>query len=148
MDQPKKTKNRFAHLQDPLVLILGSQSGVRVDDEIFVNIGYGYDIRCEAVAESGTVSLADQHKIEGRDSKGHHHELSTSHVDRFDGAFTTELQAWIRSVEIGQTSGPSSWDGYAAAVVCDAGVTSLLGDAGTVKIEMIDRPALYDPAPV
>jgi myo-inositol 2-dehydrogenase/D-chiro-inositol 1-dehydrogenase len=144
VDKPKKTRNRFPHLQDPLVLILESESGVRVDDEIFVNIGYAYDIRCEAVAETGTVSLADQHKIERRDSHGHHNELSTSHVDRFDGAFTTELQAWIRSVEIGQTSGPSSWDGYAAATVCDAGVKALMEDAGTVAIEMIDKPALYD----
>jgi myo-inositol 2-dehydrogenase/D-chiro-inositol 1-dehydrogenase len=143
VDKPKKTRNRFPHLQDPLVLILESQSGVRVDDEIFVNIGYGYDIRCEAVAETGTVALADQHKIERRDSHGHHHGLSTSHVDRFDGAFTTELQAWIRSVEIGQTSGPSSWDGYAAAAVCDAGVKALMGDVGTVRIEMIDKPAFY-----
>ena len=143
VDRPKKTRNRFPHLQDPLVLILESESGVRVDDEIFVNIGYAYDIRCEAVGETGTVSLADQHKIELRDRHGHHNELSTSHVDRFDGAFTTELRAWIRSVENGVTYGPSSWDGYAAAVVCDAGVKALLGDAGTVAIEMIQRPAFY-----
>jgi len=143
VDKPKKTRNRFPHLLDPLVVILESESGVRVDDEIFVNIGYAYDIRCEAVAETGTVSLADQHKIELRDTRGHHNDLSTSHVDRFDGAFTTELQAWIRSVEEGVASGPSSWDGYAAAAVCDAGVKALMGDVGTVAIEMIERPAFY-----
>ena len=54
VDTPKKTSLRFPHLQDPLVLILTSASGVRVDDEIFVNCQYGYDIRCEAVAEKGT----------------------------------------------------------------------------------------------
>lgn len=64
-------------------------------------------------------------------------------MDGFDGAFTTELQAWIRSVEICKTSGPFSWDGSAAATVCDAGVKALMGDAGTITIEMIDRPALY-----
>jgi myo-inositol 2-dehydrogenase/D-chiro-inositol 1-dehydrogenase len=69
--------------------------------------------------------------------------LSTSHVDRFDGAFTTELQLWIRSVEIDKASGPSSWDGYAAAVVCDAGVKALMGDAGTIAITMIDKPEFY-----
>jgi myo-inositol 2-dehydrogenase/D-chiro-inositol 1-dehydrogenase len=143
VDRPKKTRNRFPHLQDPLVLVLESQSGVRVDDEIFVNIGYAYDIRCEAVAETGTVSLADQHRIERRDNHGDRHDLPTSHVDRFDGAFTTELQAWIRSVEIGEASGPSSWDGYAAAAVCDAGVKALLGDVGAVAVEMIERPAFY-----
>ena len=144
VDKPKKTRNRFAHLQDPLVLILESASGVRVDDEIFVNIQYGYDIRCEAVAETGTVSLADQHKVERRDGGGHHNALATSHVDRFDGAFTTELQSWIRSVEIAKTSGPSSWDGYAAAVVCDAGVQALAEDGRTVPITMIAKPSFYD----
>ena len=143
VDRPKKTRNRFPHLQDPLILILETESGVRVDDEIFVNIRYGYDIRCEAVAETGTVSLGDQHQIERRDGNGHHNQLSTNHVDRFDGAFSTELQAWIRSVEVGAATGPSAWDGYAAAVVCDAGVTALLGDAGTVAITMIEKPVFY-----
>ena len=55
VDKPKKTSLRFEHLQDPLVLILETESGVRVDDEIFVNCQFGYDIRCEAVAEKGTV---------------------------------------------------------------------------------------------
>ena len=57
VDKPKKTSLRFEHLQDPLVLVLETESGVRVDDEIFVNCQFGYDIRCEAVAEKGTVSL-------------------------------------------------------------------------------------------
>lgn len=143
VDRPKKTKNRFPHLQDPIILILESQSGVRVDDEIFVNIRYGYDIRCEAVSETGTVSLADQHKIERRDRFGHRNALPGDHVARFDGAFTAELQAWIRSVEAGVVSGPSAWDGYAAAAVCDAGVKSLMGQAGTVPVSMVDKPAFY-----
>lgn len=143
VDRPKKTRNRFPHLQDPLVLILETESGVRVDDEIFVNSQYAYDIRCEAVCESGTVSLTDQHKIARRNGGRNHSALAASHVDRFDGAFTTELQAWIRSVETGKVAGPSSWDGYAAAVVCDAGVKALLGDGGTVMIAMIEKPAFY-----
>ena len=65
VDKPKKTSLRFEHLQDPLVLVLETESGVRVDDEIFVNCQFGYDIRCEAVAEKGTVSLADQNAIDG-----------------------------------------------------------------------------------
>jgi myo-inositol 2-dehydrogenase/D-chiro-inositol 1-dehydrogenase len=143
VDKPKKTRSRFPHLQDPIVLILESESGVRVDDEIFVNSTYAYDIRCEAVGETGTVSLTDQHNVELRHGGRLHHGLAADHVDRFDGAFTTELQSWLRSVEIGEVSGPSSWDGYAAAVVCDAGVKALMGDAGVVAITMIQKPDLY-----
>ena len=70
VDTPKRTSLRFEHLQDPLVLVLETESGVRVDDEIFVNCQYGYDIRCEAVAEKGTVSLSDQEAVTVRDGSG------------------------------------------------------------------------------
>ena len=142
VDKPKKTSLRFEHLQDPLVLILETESGVRVDDEIFVNCQFGYDIRCEAVAEKGTVSLADQNAIEVRDSSGHRNSVARDHNDRFWGAFVTEVQEWINGVADGAHSGSTSWDGYAAASVCDAGVKALTDD-GVVTVEMIAKPAFY-----
>lgn len=141
-DKPKKTSLRFEHLQDPLVLILTSESGVRVDDEIFVNCQYGYDIRCEAVAEKGVVALADQNVTDVRDLKGARNKITRDHNDRFYGAFVTEVQEWINAVAEGRHTGSSSWDGYAAAVVCDAGVKSLT-ESGEVAIEMIPKPAFY-----
>jgi myo-inositol 2-dehydrogenase/D-chiro-inositol 1-dehydrogenase len=142
VDKPKKTKLRFGHLQDPLVLILMSESGVRVDDEVFVNHQYGYDIRCEAVAEKGVVSLGDQNVIDVRDAGGARNRIAKDHNDRFYGAFVTEVQEWIAAVSEGRHTGSSSWDGYAAAVVCDAGVQALTAD-GEVAITMIAKPALY-----
>ncbi|MCA0296480.1 MAG: Gfo/Idh/MocA family oxidoreductase [Actinobacteria bacterium] len=142
VDKPKKTSLRFAHLQDPLVLILTSESGVRVDDEVFVNCQFGYDIRCEAVAEKGVVSLADQNVVDVRDLHGARNRISRDHNDRFFGAFVTEVQEWITAVSEGRHTGSSSWDGYAAAVVCDAGVQALTAD-GEVPIVMIDKPAFY-----
>jgi myo-inositol 2-dehydrogenase/D-chiro-inositol 1-dehydrogenase len=142
VDKPKKTTLRFGHLQDPLVLILTSESGVRVDDEVFVNAQFGYDIRCEAVAEKGVVSLADQNVIDVRDAGGARNRIARDHNDRFYGAFVTEVQEWITAVSEGRHTGSSSWDGYAAAVVCDAGVQALSAD-GEVAITMIARPALY-----
>jgi len=142
VDTPKKTSLRFPHLQDPLVLILTSASGVRVDDEIFVNCQFGYDIRCEAVAEKGTVSLADQNAIEVRDGSGHRNAIAGDHNDRFRGAFVSEVQEWISAVARGEHTGSTSWDGYAAACVCDAGVKALTED-GEVAVEMIERPQFY-----
>lgn len=142
VDKPKKTSLRFEHLQDPLVLILETESGVRVDDEIFVNCQFGYDIRCEAVAEKGTVTLADQHAIEVRDGSGHRNAIARDHNERFWAAFVTEVQEWISAVAVGEHSGSTSWDGYAAACVCDAGVRALTDD-GVVKVEMIAKPAFY-----
>jgi myo-inositol 2-dehydrogenase/D-chiro-inositol 1-dehydrogenase len=142
VDKPKKTTLRFPHLQDPLVLILTSESGVRVDDEVFVNHQYGYDIRCEAVAEKGVVSLGDQNVINVRDAGGARNRIARDHNDRFYGAFVTEVQEWITAVAEGRHTGSSSWDGYAAAVVCDAGVQALTAD-GEVAITMIAKPTLY-----
>lgn len=142
VDKPKKTSLRFPHLQDPLVLILTSESGVRVDDEVFVNHQYGYDIRCEAVAEKGCVSLADQNVIDVRDAYGSRNRICRDHNDRFYGAFVTEVQEWITAVSEGRHTGSSSWDGYAAAVVCDAGVQALTAD-GEVPITMIAKPEFY-----
>lgn len=142
VDKPKKTSLRFPHLQDPLVLVLSSESGVRVSDEVFVNCQFGYDIRCEAVAEKGVVSLADQNVIDVRDAQGARNRIARDHNDRFWGAFVTEVQEWITAVSEGRHTGSSSWDGYAAAVVCDAGVQALTAE-GEVPITMIEKPAFY-----
>jgi myo-inositol 2-dehydrogenase/D-chiro-inositol 1-dehydrogenase len=142
VDKPKRTSKRFEHLQDPLVLILTTESGVRVDDEVFVNCQYGYDIRCELVAEEGIVALGDQEKVLLRDRRGAHNHIVMDHNERFWGAFVTEVQEWIAAASRGEHTGSSAWDGYAAAVVCDAGVKALTED-GEVAIEMIPKPALY-----
>jgi myo-inositol 2-dehydrogenase/D-chiro-inositol 1-dehydrogenase len=142
VDKPKRTSKRHEHLQDPLVLVLESESHVRVDDEVFVNCQYGYDIRCELVAEDGVVSLGDQEKVVQRDAHGRHNRIAMDHNERFDQAFATEVQDWINAAAQGGASGSSSWDGYAAACVCDAGVKALTTD-GSVKVEMIAKPELY-----
>jgi myo-inositol 2-dehydrogenase/D-chiro-inositol 1-dehydrogenase len=94
------------------------------------------------VAEKGTVSLADQNAIEVRDGSGHRNSIARDHNDRFWGAFVSEVQEWINGVAAGEHSGSSSWDGYAAACVCDAGVKALTDD-GVVKVEMIAKPDFY-----
>jgi len=142
VDTPKKTSLRFPHLQDPLVLILTSTSGVRVDDEIFVNCQFGYDIRCEAVAERGTVSLSDQELTSVRTNFTAGNKITRDHNERFRGAFITEVQEWISAVARGEHTGSTAWDGYAAASVCDAGVRALTED-GEVAVQMIERPVFY-----
>ena len=62
--------------------------------------------------------------------------------ERFIGAYDVEFQEWIDAVRDGATFGPSSWDGYAAAVVSDAAVEAL-HSGERVAVELIDKPALY-----
>lgn len=142
VDQPKKTSLAAEHLQDPLVLVLTTASGVRVDDEIFVNCQFGYDIRCEAVAEKGTISLSDQNVTSWRRGFNAGNAIVRDHNERFRTAFITEVQEWIDAVARGEHTGSTSWDGYAAACVCDAGVRALTDD-GVVDVQMIDKPAFY-----
>ncbi len=142
VDKPKRTSKRFEHLQDPLVLVMTTTSGVRIDVEVFVNCQFGYDIRCEVVAEDGTMSLSDQNHITTRKQQMNTNLIARGHDDRFYDAFVTEVQQWIDNVATGTQSGPNAWDGYAAACVCDAGVKALTDD-GVVAVHMIDKPDLY-----
>ncbi|MDO5627608.1 MAG: Gfo/Idh/MocA family oxidoreductase [Mobilicoccus sp.] len=142
VDTPKKTSKRFEHLQDPLVFIMRSESGIYMDDEVFVNNQHSYDIQCEAVAELGTIRLSDQHLVERTGQPGRFNRLTMDHNQRFFGAFVTEVQEWITAVANGEHTGSSSWDGYAAACVCDAGVQALESE-DWVTVDMIDKPDFY-----
>jgi myo-inositol 2-dehydrogenase/D-chiro-inositol 1-dehydrogenase len=142
VDKPKPTSNRFPHLQDPLVVVMTTQSGAILYDEVFVNIQYGYDIRCEVVMETGTMALSDQNLTDRRDACGARNRITRDHNDRFHAAFNAELQQWIKAVEAGVHTGSTAWDGYAAAVVCDAGVKAIETGASE-PVSLIDKPTLY-----
>ena len=44
---------------------------------------------------------------------------------RFAPAYQDELQDWVNAVSRGEPTGPTAWDGYAAAAVSEAAVVSL-----------------------
>jgi myo-inositol 2-dehydrogenase/D-chiro-inositol 1-dehydrogenase len=143
VDVGKKSRLSAEHLTDPMVIVMETESGVRVDDEVFANAQYGYDIRCEVVAEKGAVSLGDQNVIDVRDATGARNRITANWQERFVTAYDVEVQAWIRSVETGVAGGPSAWDGYAAAAVCDAGVRSLRSGGERAVVELVAKPDLY-----
>ena len=143
VDAPRSTSRRFDHLRDPLVLVARTASGVLIDDEINVNIQFGYSIECELVMEAGTIRLGDQNTVITRDSAGNRNRICRSHIDRFHAAFNQEVQQWIRAVERDEHTGSTAWDGYAATCVVDAGLESLSNDGRQVDVMMIARPVLY-----
>ncbi len=115
-------------LRDPQLVLLETAGGVLVDVEVFVNAGYGYDIRCEVVGETGTVHLGEQVEPDFR--------------ARFATAYRRELEAWVGAVTNGPGRGPSAWDGYVANAVADACLESLAsGVRASVRLE--ERPPLY-----
>jgi myo-inositol 2-dehydrogenase/D-chiro-inositol 1-dehydrogenase len=63
--------------------------------------------------------------------------------ERFIAAYDVEFQEWINALSAGEgATGPSAWDGYAAQMVCDAGVEALYSGA-RVEIDLGEKPALY-----
>jgi myo-inositol 2-dehydrogenase/D-chiro-inositol 1-dehydrogenase len=141
---PAKPNSLGEGLQDPLLMIVETLSGVLVNVETSVNIRYGYDIRGEVVGETGTVALADRNLVDLRHAGARSGRVPEDWRERFTAAFDTELQEWIDTIASGsEPTGPSSWDGYAATVVCDAGVQAL--DTGDrVSIVLGDKPPLYN----
>jgi myo-inositol 2-dehydrogenase/D-chiro-inositol 1-dehydrogenase len=115
---------------------------VLVDVEIFVTCGFGYQVRCEAVCEAGTMLIGDntgpvvQHQ--GRWSG----EVTQDFRSRFAQAYDREVQAWVDSVRSGKSVGPSAWDGYAAAAAADAG-REAQRTGNRVEVQLAERPALY-----
>ena len=130
-------------LPDPLLMVLRTTSGVVVTVETSVNIRYGYDIRGEIVGEEGTAALADRGPVVVRSNHRVSTRVDADWRERFVDAYDTELQDWISAVVAGEgASGPSSWDGYAAQVVCDAGVRAL-SSGERVGIDLVDKPSVY-----
>ena len=139
---PRRSANG-GELQDPLFMLLEMADGVLVDVEISVNIRYGYDIRGEIVGEDGTASLGSMSPVHVRRAGLASDRVPADWRERFLRAYDVEFQEWIDALRSGgQPLGPSAWDGYAAAVVSDAGV-SALRTGERVPVVLADRPKLY-----
>jgi myo-inositol 2-dehydrogenase/D-chiro-inositol 1-dehydrogenase len=143
------TPRRSRHggeLQDPMVILLETESDVLVDVEVSVNIRYGYDIRGEVVGEDGTAALADSSPVIVRRDGGFTGRVPADWRERFLRAYDVELQEWIDAVAAGGCTGPSAWDGYAAAVVSDSALEALRTGTRT-PVRLRDKPDLYAKTP-
>lgn len=140
---PRQTVNADENvLRDPQLMILTTKSGVCINLEVYVNCKFGYDIQCEAVCENGVLRMPDPSGLLVRADAKRYTALETDWVLRFIDAYDVELQEWVEDVQSGHLRGPSSWDGYAAAVTADA----LLRAQKSGKIEPIildECPEIY-----
>jgi myo-inositol 2-dehydrogenase/D-chiro-inositol 1-dehydrogenase len=143
---PRKSGNG-GELQDPLFLLLEMANGVLVDVEISVNVRYGYDIRGEILGENGTAALGSLSPVSVRVGGRVSDPVPADWRERFIAAYDVEFQEWIDAVSSsGASSGPSAWDGYAAAVVSDAAVAALRGGS-RVPVSLAPKPAFYSSTP-
>ncbi|MBZ4015544.1 Gfo/Idh/MocA family protein [Streptomyces purpurogeneiscleroticus] len=139
---PKPTDKAPEGLSDPQLILFETASGQIVDTELFVNCGFGYQVMCEAVCTDGTARIGDNHGVFANTTTGWGGAIDPGFEDRFADAYDRQVQRWVDATRRGEVEGPSVWDGYAAAAVCEAGVRAQ--ETGErVTVELAERPALY-----
>ncbi|MCE5974877.1 Gfo/Idh/MocA family oxidoreductase [Sinirhodobacter sp. WL0062] len=141
---PRKAARSHGKLRDPQVVILETAKGVVIDVEIFVNCHYGYDIQCEVVGEDGVARLPEPMAIQMRLGAKLQNRILTDWKDRFVASYDVELDDFLKAAAQGTASGPSSWDGYVAAITSDACVVAQEKEGEAVAISLPARPALYN----
>lgn len=141
---PRSCAKSHPKLRDPQIVTLTTAKGVVVNTEIFVNCQYGYDIQCEVVGEQGVARLPEPMAIPMRLNAKLQYNILTDWKDRFVAAYDVELQDFITAAAGGSASGPSSWDGYMAAVTSDACVEAQESEGTAIAISGPVRPALYN----
>lgn len=141
---PRSSSAAPEGLLDPQQVTIETTRGALVDVEIFVNCGFGYQVRCEAVGEHGTALVgADGGPLVHRAGQWGG-SITEDFRDRFGAAFDREFQRWADAARNGEVDriAASTWDGYAAAAACEAGVRAQAGGE-RVEVGLVDRPALY-----
>ncbi len=141
---PRPSGEAPAGVRDPQLVLLETADGALVDVEAFVNARYGYDVRCEAVGERGTLALAPPSTVVVNSAQGATLEVPAGFQQRFGTAYLHELQAWVSALALGEEPPPATaWDGYAAAAVSEAAVTALQTGTPTA-VRLAARPELYE----
>lgn len=140
--RPKPSSNAPEGLADPQFVIFETDGGALVDVEMSVNTGFGYQVKAEAVCEHGTARIGEEQSLVTETAGRWGGTIVQDFTDRFADAYDREVQAWVDATRRGEVTGPSVWDGYAAAAVCEAGVRAL-NDGVRVEVELVERPALY-----
>ncbi|MER6126979.1 Gfo/Idh/MocA family oxidoreductase [Streptomyces sp. NPDC001795] len=143
--RPTPSDNAPDGLADPQFVVFETDGGAVVDVEIFVNCGFGYQVQAEAVCERGTARIGDGHAMVTNAAGRWGGTIAQDFVERFAEAYDREVQAWVDATRRGEVTGPSVWDGYAAAAVCEAGVRAQADRqrGRRTEVELIERPALY-----
>jgi myo-inositol 2-dehydrogenase/D-chiro-inositol 1-dehydrogenase len=141
--RPRPSAGAPQGLADPQFVLFETERGALVDVEVFVNCGFGYQVRCEAVCEAGSARIGEERGTVVTTGGTAGAEVPQDYLVRFADAYDREVQAWVDATRAGRVTGPGAWDGYAASVVAEAGVRSL-EDGGRVAVGLAPRPALYD----
>ncbi|MDG4824902.1 Gfo/Idh/MocA family oxidoreductase [Asanoa sp. WMMD1127] len=113
-----------AGVRDPLVAVFRMAGGGVATTEVFVNSQVGYEVRCEAVGESGSLFVPAPRP------------LPADFLARFRTAYDLEVSAWVSACLGGFSVGPGLADGWAATAASEAGVRSLQNGGAPVAVDL------------
>jgi myo-inositol 2-dehydrogenase / D-chiro-inositol 1-dehydrogenase len=130
-------------MQDPQLILLRTADDVLTTVEVFLNAGYGYDIRCEIVGDHGAIALTNPTRVVADADRRRATGYPADWRPRFADAYRIELQAWVDAVAAGHPSPLATVrHGLIASAVADAVITSMHDGGRTVAVELpgLDPP--------
>lgn len=138
--QPKRSDALVA----PVYMVLETEDGQLVNIEINNNAAYGYDVRAELVGEKATIAMNPVNYTRVDRALGQSTSYEADWRGRYAEAYRRQNRAFLGFVETGvfPDVASSSWDGYCAAMVAEAGVRAL-NEGRKTPIEMMTKPEFY-----
>ncbi|KDB54348.1 myo-inositol 2-dehydrogenase [Sphaerotilus natans subsp. natans DSM 6575] len=138
----RKSRHAHAGLHDPIMVLLETRQGIRIDTEIFVACRFGYDIQCHVVGETGVASLPEPMSVPLRSQGRQGGAILMDWKMRFIDSYDVELQAWIDDTRKGLVTGPTAWDGYFASATAEACVEARRSKS-IAPVRIAERPDFY-----
>lgn len=127
----RRSKYANPQLQDPLIVLAHTQSGVLMTVDIAANSTYGYEVGMEALMENGSLEIDNLGGLsisyDFNLSPRTYGKLHENWMGRFEQAYINELTAWIQSIKTGvrHPDLATANDGLASSIACEMGVASL-----------------------
>lgn len=138
----KRNSNNHDGFNDPILVLLTTESDVLATVEMNVSVKFGYQVKTEAVFENGIAEIGRTSGMntwfEGQIGTAEHMSFKT----RFAAAYDSQIQRWVNATKRGEIDGPSAWDGYLAAAAVEAGLEALrTGEC--VEAKYANKPTFY-----
>ncbi|MFI6356157.1 Gfo/Idh/MocA family oxidoreductase [Streptomyces sp. NPDC050743] len=132
-----RTTSTVTGLRDPQLMLLRTADGALTTVETFLNAGYGYDIRCEIVAEHGALALSDPARLVSDAARARATAYPADWRPRFADAYRLQLQAWTDAVAQREPSPlATAYDGLVATAVAEAVIASMKDGGKTVPVQV------------
>lgn len=121
----RRNPNSPTSLDEPILVLLETASGVVADVEMNVSGRFGYQVKTEAVFQNGIVEIGRTSGMTLWQNGRYGGEEHATYTTRFAQAYDEQVQRWVKAARNRHIDGPNAWDGYLAAAAVEAGVKAL-----------------------